>query len=147
MLLRAKEGHSNYCHRSEANDTCSTSDAEWIPIRPATDSALADAMAWVIVKGCRIREFSIAAAHRPAHMPKGRSRPNATLPIYMERRMGIPKTPEMGRAYYRKQRQIPSGSLASDAYVWQNLLGAHSGYGPGSTPTGAEQSKHSGLPG
>ena len=40
------------------NDTAVALNAQWIPIRPATDSALADAMAYVIIKeGLQDQEF------------------------------------------------------------------------------------------
>ena len=56
------------------NDTVLQLDAEWIPLRPATDSALMDAMAYVIVKeGLQDQDFldRCCLGFDKEHMPDG----------------------------------------------------------------------------
>ena len=51
VLLRAKKkGIPIVVVDPRKNDTVVRLEAEWIPVRPATDSAMMDAMAWVIVE-------------------------------------------------------------------------------------------------
>ena len=77
---------------------------EWIPVRPATDSALMDAMAWVIVEeGLQDQEFldRCCIGFDKAHMPKGIDSSECYLSYIYGEKDGIPKTPEWAEAYYR----------------------------------------------
>ncbi len=79
------------------NETAAALDAEWIPVRPATDSALLDAMAYVILeRGLEDRAFldrcclGFDGAHLPAGVPESES-----VEAYLTgRKDGVPKTPE-----------------------------------------------------
>ena len=79
------------------SDTVRELDAEWIPIRPATDSALADAMAYVILRaGLQDQNFldRCCIGFDEAHMPAGAD-PSACCRAYLLGETdGIPKTPE-----------------------------------------------------
>ena len=81
------------------NDTVLALDAQWIPIRPATDSALADAMAYVIIKeGLQDQGFldTCCLGVDAAHMPEGVDPSLNCLSYLMGENDGIPKTPEWG---------------------------------------------------
>lgn len=81
------------------NDTVLALDAQWIPIRPATDSALADAMAYVIIKeGLQDQGFldTCCLGFDAAHMPEGMDPSLNCLSYLMGENDGIPKTPEWG---------------------------------------------------
>lgn len=81
------------------NDTVLALDARWIPIRPATDSALADAMAYVIIKeGLQDQGFldTCCLGFDAAHMPEGVDPSLNCLSYLMGENDGIPKTPEWG---------------------------------------------------
>ena len=81
------------------NDTVLALDAQWIPIRPATDSALADAMAYFIIKeGLQNQGFldTCCLGFDAAHMPEGVDPSLNCLSYLMGENDGIPKTPEWG---------------------------------------------------
>ena len=81
------------------NDTAVALNAQWIPIRPATDSALADAMAYVIIKeGLQDQEFldKCCLGFDAAHMPEGADPSLNCLSYLMGETDSIPKTPEWG---------------------------------------------------
>lgn len=81
------------------NDTVLALDARWIPIRPAADSALADAMAYVIIKeGLQDQGFldTCCLGFDAAHMPEGVDPSLNCLSYLMGENDGIPKTPEWG---------------------------------------------------
>ena len=81
------------------NDTVLALDAQWIPIRPATDSALADAMTYVIIKeGLQDQGFldTCCLGFDAAHMPEGVDPSLNCLSYLMGENDGIPKTPEWG---------------------------------------------------
>ena len=81
------------------NDTVLALDAQWIPIRPATDSALADAMAYVIIKeGLQDQGFldTCCLGFDAAHMPEDVDPSLNCLSYLMGENDGIPKTPEWG---------------------------------------------------
>ena len=83
------------------NDTVLALDAQWIPIRPATDSALADAMAYVIIKeGLQDQGFldTCCLGFDAAHMPEGVDPSLNCLSYLMGENDGIPKTPEWGES-------------------------------------------------
>ena len=79
------------------NDTVIALDAEWIPIRPATDSALVDAMAYVIYKeGLADQKFldECCLGFDENHMPPGVDGKESCLSYLTGEKDGIPKTPE-----------------------------------------------------
>ncbi|MBR1686196.1 MAG: molybdopterin-dependent oxidoreductase [Clostridia bacterium] len=79
------------------NDTALALDAEWIPLRPATDAALLDAMAWVIVeRGLVDWDFlnRCCVGFDREHMPEGIDPTECVLDYLKGTRDGIPKTPE-----------------------------------------------------
>lgn len=76
------------------NDTVKALNAEWIPIRPATDPALMDAMAWVIVKnGLEDRSFldRLCIGFDREHMPEGVDSSECVLDYLLGTKDGIPK--------------------------------------------------------
>lgn len=79
------------------NDTVLALDAEWIPIRPATDAALQDAMAYVIVENnLQDQEFldRCCIGFDKDHMPAGVDPSECYLSWLTGETDGIPKTPE-----------------------------------------------------
>jgi anaerobic dimethyl sulfoxide reductase subunit A len=81
------------------NDTAILLDAEWIPLRPATDSALADAMAYVIVdRGLQDQDFldRCCVGFDKAHMPEGIAPSECYLSYLLGEKDGVPKTPQWG---------------------------------------------------
>lgn len=79
------------------NDTVLQLKAEWIPIRPATDSALMDAMAYVIVKNnLQDQEFlnRCCIGFDKNHMPKDSDPDKCYLSYLLGEADGVPKTPE-----------------------------------------------------
>lgn len=79
------------------SDTARRLGAEWIPIRPATDAAMLDAMAWVIyTEGLHDRDFldrcCIGFDH--AHMPEGVDPAECYLAWLTGENDGTAKTPE-----------------------------------------------------
>ncbi|MBQ9309016.1 MAG: molybdopterin-dependent oxidoreductase, partial [Clostridia bacterium] len=79
------------------NDTALALDAEWIPLRPATDAALQDAMAWVIVqRGLVDWDFlnRCCVGFDRDHMPESVDPTESVLDYLLGTRDGIPKTPE-----------------------------------------------------
>ena len=83
------------------NETVRQLKAEWIPIRPATDSAMLDAMAWVLVQeGLVDHEFldRCCIGFDPAHMPLGVDPGESVLSYLTGEQDGVPKTPEWAEA-------------------------------------------------
>ena len=79
------------------NDTALQLDAEWIPLRPATDAALMDAMAYVIVEqGLQDQDFldRCCLGFDEAHMPAGVDPSQCYLAYLTGRKDGVAKTPE-----------------------------------------------------
>ena len=79
------------------SDTVRVLDAEWIPIRPATDAALQDAMAYVIyTEKLHDQAFldRCCIGFDPAHMPEGVSGSESVLSYLLGRADGTVKTPE-----------------------------------------------------
>lgn len=79
------------------NDTALWLDARWVPIRPATDSAMMDAMAYVIVEeGLQDRDFldRCCVGFDREHMPPGIDPGECYLSYLTGERDGIPKTPQ-----------------------------------------------------
>ena len=83
------------------SDTALALEAEWIPLRPATDAALLDAMAYVIVeRGLQDQDFldRCCLGFDKAHMPAGVDGGECCLSYLTGERDGQPKTPEWAEA-------------------------------------------------
>lgn len=79
------------------NDTVLQLSARWIPIRPATDSAMMDAMAYVIVEeGLQDQEFldRCCLGFDREHMPPGVDPSECYLSYLTGEKDGVPKTPK-----------------------------------------------------
>lgn len=79
------------------SDTAYELDATWIPIRPATDAALADAMAYVIyTNNLHNQEFldKCCIGFDKSHMSDGVDHSECYLSYLLGENDGIPKTPE-----------------------------------------------------
>ena len=83
------------------NDTVLELGAEWVPIRPATDPALQDAMAWVIwSEGLQDQDFldRCCLGFDKEHMPAGAEAKECYLSYLTGETDGRPKTPEWAEA-------------------------------------------------
>ena len=83
------------------NDTAEQLGAEWIPLRPATDAALQDAMAYVIVEeGLQDQDFldRCCLGFDKAHMPEGVDPSECVLSYLTGEKDGVAKTPEWAQA-------------------------------------------------
>lgn len=83
------------------NDTAEQLGAEWIPLRPATDAALQDAMAYVIVEeGLQDQDFldRCCLGFDKAHMPEGVDPSECVLSYLTGEKDGVAKTPEWAAA-------------------------------------------------
>lgn len=79
------------------NDTAEQLGAEWVPLRPATDAALQDAMAYVIVEeGLQDQDFldRCCLGFDKAHMPEGVDPAECVLSYLTGEKDGVAKTPE-----------------------------------------------------
>ncbi|MCC7370377.1 MAG: molybdopterin-dependent oxidoreductase [Chloroflexi bacterium] len=104
---------------------------EWIPIRPSTDSALMDAMAFVIItEGMADQQFleTYTLGFDEAHMPEGIPAGNSYKNYILGEADGQPKTPEWAEpitgipASTIRQLGREYGSIKPAAFV--------AGYGP-----------------
>ena len=78
-------------------DTAKALGAEWVPVRPATDPALMDAMAWVIyTEGLHDQAFldRCCLGFDGAHLPEGVPETESVLAWLLGEKDGVPKTPE-----------------------------------------------------
>lgn len=83
------------------NDTAEQLGAEWVPLRPATDAALQDAMAYVIVEeGMQDQDFldRCCLGFDKAHMPEGVDPSECVLSYLTGEKDGVAKTPEWAAA-------------------------------------------------
>lgn len=83
------------------NDTIRQLHAEWIPVRPATDSALCDGMAYVIyTENLHNQDFldRCCVGFDKAHMPEGIDPAQCYLSYLLGEADGIPKTPAWASA-------------------------------------------------
>ena len=83
------------------NDTAEQLGAEWVPLRPATDAALQDAMAYVIVEeGLQDQDFldRCCLGFDKAHMPEGVDPSECVLSYLTGEKDGVAKTPEWAQA-------------------------------------------------
>lgn len=105
VLLQAKKkGIPIVVVDPRKNDTVLRLNAEWIPIRPATDSAMMDAMAWVIVQeGLQDQAFldRCCLGFDSEHMPEGVDPSECYLSYLSGEKDGIEKTPRVGGSDYR----------------------------------------------
>ena len=83
------------------NDTVLALDAEWIPIRPGTDSAMMDAMAYVMIEeGLVDQDFldRCCLGFDKAHMRSGVDPSECYLSYVTGEKDGVPKTPRWAEA-------------------------------------------------
>lgn len=83
------------------NDTAEQLGAEWVPLRPATDAALQDAMAYVIVEeGLQDQDFldRCCLGFDKAHMPEGVDPSECVLSYLTGEKDGVAKTQEWAQA-------------------------------------------------
>ena len=101
-LRRARaRGIPIVCVDPRRSATCEALGAEWIPVRPATDSALLDAMAFVILReGLEDRDFldRCCLGFDGAHLPPGVPETESVEAYLTGRKDGVPKTPEWASA-------------------------------------------------
>lgn len=111
FLRRAKErGVPIVVVDPRESETVRALGAEWVPLRPATDAALLDAMAWVIwTEGLADREF---LDHRCLgfdgdHMPAGADPRDSVLDYLLGTKDGTPKTPDWAETV----TGVPAGTI------------------------------------
>ena len=83
---------------------------QWVPIRPTTDGALADAMAYVIQqKGLQDQKFldDFCVGYDESHMPKGIPSRESYLSYLTGQKDGVPKTP----VWAEKITGVPAGVI------------------------------------
>jgi len=113
------------------SDTVLELGATWIPIRPSTDAALADAMAYVIVEaGLQDQDFldRCCIGFDKAHMPAGIDPSECYLSYLTGEKDGQPKTPEWAEAI----TGIPADTIRKLALAYATARPAAliQGYGP-----------------
>lgn len=90
------------------NDTVLALDAEWIPIRPGTDSAMMDAMAYVMIEeGLADQDFlnRCCLGFDKDHMPSGVDPSECYLSYVTGEKDGVPKTPRWAEAITGVRRE------------------------------------------
>lgn len=127
------------------NDTVLALDAEWIPLRPATDSAMMDAMAYVIVeRGLQDQEFldRCCLGFDKEHMPEGTDPSECYLSYLTGEKDGVPKTPR----WAEKITGVPAAQITGLAvrYAAARPAALIQGYGPQRHACG-EQSVRGGI--
>ncbi len=127
------------------NDTVVRLQAEWIPIRPATDSALADAMAWVIMEEHLQDQAFLdrcCIGFDKEHMPQGVDPSECYLSYLHGEKDGIEKTPEWAELI----TGVPADTIRSLArrYALAKPAVLMQGYGPQRNASG-EQSTRGGI--
>ncbi|MCI9501262.1 MAG: molybdopterin-dependent oxidoreductase [Hungatella sp.] len=113
------------------NDTVLGLGAKWIPIRPATDSAMMDAMAYVIVEeGLQDQEFldRCCVGFDREHMPEGIDPSQCYLSYLTGEQDGIPKTPQWAEAITGVSAQVIRDLAVGYAKARPGAL--IQGYGP-----------------
>ena len=113
------------------NDTVLQLNAQWIPLRPATDGAMMDAMAYVIVEeGLQDQEFldRCCLGFDREHMPEGVDPSECYLSYLMGEKDGIPKTPQ----WAEKITGVSAGTIRDLAvrYAGARPGALIQGYGP-----------------
>lgn len=127
------------------SDTVLKLGAEWIPLKPATDSALMDGMAYAIVEaGLEDREFldRCCVGFDKEHMPEGIDPSECYLSYLTGEKDGIPKTP----AWASKITGVPEETIRSLAirYATAKPAALIQGYGAQRHAYG-EQSARGGI--
>lgn len=126
------------------NETVRQLDAEWIPIRPATDSAMLDAMAWVLLRENLVDwDFlnRCCLGFDPAHMPQDADPKESVLSYLTGALDGIEKTPDWAEtitgvpAETIRQLAIRYGA-ARPAVLLQGLGPQRNAYGEQSVRSG-----------
>ncbi|RHP49554.1 dimethyl sulfoxide reductase subunit A [Clostridium sp. AF32-12BH] len=146
VLLRAKEkGIPIIVIDPRKNDTAMRLDAEWIPIRPATDSAMMDAMAWVIVQEKLQDQVFLdrcCLGFDQNHMPEGVDPSECYLSYLYGEKDGVEKTPEWAEAI----TGVLAETIRSLAirYAQAKPAALIQGYGPQRNASG-EQSTRGGI--
>lgn len=146
VLLRAKKkGIPIVVVDPRKNDTAVRLEAEWIPVRPATDSAMMDAMAWVIVEeNLQDQEFlnRCCIGFDKEHMPDGVDPSECYLSYLYGEKDGVEKTPEWAETI----TGVPADTIRSLArrYALAKLAALIQGYGPQRNANG-EQSTRGGI--
>lgn len=113
------------------SDTAVAVADEWIPIRPSTDSALMDAMAYTIVtEGLASQEFldRYTLGFDEAHMPEGIPSGNSYKSYLLGDADGQPKSPEWAESI----TGIPAGTIRQLGREYGSIKPAAfvAGYGP-----------------
>ena len=146
VLLRAKKkGIPIVVVDPRKNDTAVRLEAEWIPVRPATDSAMMDAMAWVIVEeNLQDQEFlnRCCIGFDKEHMPDGVDPSECYLSYLYGEKDGVEKTPEWAETI----TGVPADTIRSLArrYALAKPSALIQGYGPQRNANG-EQSTRGGI--
>lgn len=146
VLLRAKKkGIPIVVVDPRKNDTAVRLEAEWIPVRPATDSAMMDAMAWVIVEeNLQDQEFlnRCCIGFDKEHMPDGVDPSECYLSYLYGEKDGVEKTPEWAETI----TGVPADTIRSLArrYALAKPAALIQGYGPQRNANG-EQSTRGGI--
>ena len=113
------------------NDTVLALDAEWIPIRPSTDSAMMDAMAYVMIEERLVdQEFlnRCCLGFDKEHMPSGVDPSECYLSYVTGEKDGVPKTPEWAEEITGvKKEQIRKLAIR---YAQARPAALIQGYGP-----------------
>ncbi|MCQ2438074.1 MAG: molybdopterin-dependent oxidoreductase, partial [Clostridia bacterium] len=127
------------------NDTVLSLKTEWIPLKPATDSALLDAMAYVIyTEGLHDQAFldKCCIGFDRDHMPKGVDPTLCVLDWLLGTHDNTPKTPEWAEAI----TGVPAETIRSLArrYATAKPAALIQGYGPQRHANG-EQSARGGI--
>lgn len=146
VLLRAKKkGIPIVVVDPRKNDTAVRLAAEWIPVRPATDSAMMDAMAWVIMEeNLQDQEFlnRCCIGFDKEHMPDGVDPSECYLSYLYGEKDGVEKTPEWSETI----TGVPADTIRSLArrYALAKPGCLIQGYGPQRNANG-EQSTRGGI--
>ena len=102
LLMQAKDrGTRIIVIDPRQSDTALAAADEWVPIRPSTDSALADAMCWVIrEKGLADQRFidAFCLGMDDAHLPEGVPAGESYFAYLSGARDGVAKTPAWAQA-------------------------------------------------
>lgn len=122
-----KKGIPIYCIDPRRSRTVKALDARWIPVRPASDAALMDAMAYVIITEKLYDEEFVrnsCLGFLPETMPAGTTPEDSYFSYVLGKKDGIPKTPawaspitglseemilELARAYGQKPAALVCG--------------------------------------
>lgn len=143
VLLRAKKkGIPIVVVDPRKNDTAVRLEAEWIPVRPATDSAMMDAMAWVIVEeNLQDQEFlnRCCIGFDKEHMPDGVDPSECYLSYLYGEKDGVEKTPEWAETI----TGVPADTIRSLArrYALAKPAALIQGYGPQRNANGEQSTR------